>query len=145
MLSLNNALTEEEAAAFDRRVREALGVEHIEYAAEPKFDGLAISLTYQFRSAGNRGDARRRLLGEDVTANLRTIKTIPLRLFADRPPELLEVRGEVVMLKRDFDALNRTQRAKGEKEFVNPRNAAAGSLRQLDPNVTAARPLHFFA
>ena len=145
MLSLNNALTEEEATAFDRRVREALGVEHVEYAAEPKFDGLAISLTYQsgrLAVGATRGDG---YSGEDVTANLRTIKAIPLRLFADRPPEVLEVRGEVVMLKRDFDSLNRTQRAKGEKEFVNPRNAAAGSLRQLDPNVTAARPLHFFA
>jgi DNA ligase (NAD+) len=145
MLSLNNALTEEEAAAFDRRVRETLKLEHVEYAAEPKFDGLAISLTYQsgrLAVGATRGDG---YSGEDVTANLRTIKAIPLRLFADHPPELLEVRGEVVMLKRDFESLNDTQRRKGEKEFVNPRNAAAGSLRQLDPNVTAARPLHFFA
>lgn len=145
MLSLNNALTEEEAAAFDRRVRETLKLEHVEYAAEPKFDGLAISLTYQsgrLAVGATRGDG---YSGEDVTANLRTIKAIPLRLFADHPPELLEVRGEVVMLKRDFESLNETQRKKGEKEFVNPRNAAAGSLRQLDPNVTAARPLHFFA
>ena len=145
MLSLNNALSEEEAAAFDRRVREAVGVEPMEYSAEPKFDGLAISLTYttgRLAVGATRGDG---YSGEDVTANLRTIKAIPLRLYTDHPPNLLEVRGEVVMLKRDFEALNRTQQEKGEKVFVNPRNAAAGSLRQLDPGITATRPLHFFA
>ncbi len=145
MLSLNNALTEDEAAAFDRRVCDALGMQEVEYAAEPKFDGLAVSLAYAdgaLAVGATRGDG---YTGEDVTANLRTIRAIPLRLAVDRPPALLEVRGEVVMLKKNFAAINAQQRARGEKEFVNPRNAAAGALRQLDPRVTAARPLHFFA
>jgi DNA ligase (NAD+) len=145
MLSLNNALSEEEAAAFDRRVREGLGVDEVEYAAEPKFDGLAISLTYDdgvLAVGATRGDG---YTGEDVTANLRTVRAIPLRVHAAHPPRLLEVRGEVVMLRKDFDALNRRLEAKGEKPFVNPRNAAAGSLRQKDPRLTAGRPLHFFA
>ena len=145
MLSLNNALTEEETAAFDRRVCDALGVQQVDYAAEPKFDGLAVSVTYrdgQLAVGATRGDG---YTGEDVTANLRTIRAIPLRLAAEPPPGLLEVRGEVVMLKKDFAALNAQQRARGEKEFVNPRNAAAGALRQLDPRITASRPLHFFA
>lgn len=144
MLSLNNALSEEEARAFDRRVREALGLEQVEYAAEPKFDGLAVSLTYldgQLAVGATRGDG---FTGEDVTANLRTVRAIPLRLVGAALPQLLEVRGEVIMLRKDFAALNAQQRARGEKEFVNPRNAAAGALRQLDPRVTAARPLHFF-
>jgi len=145
MLSLNNALSEEEAIAFDRRVREALGAERVEYAAEPKFDGLAISLTYVdglLDVGATRGDG---YTGEDVTANLRTIRAIPLRLYTTRAPALLEVRGEVVMLRRDFEELNRQLRDRGAKEFVNPRNAAAGSLRQQDPHVTASRPLTFFA
>jgi DNA ligase (NAD+) len=145
MLSLNNALSEEEAIAFDRRVREALGAEQVEYAAEPKFDGLAISLSYVdglLEVGATRGDG---YTGEDVTSNLRTIRAIPLRLHAARPPTLLEVRGEVVMLRRDFEELNRQLRDKGAKEFVNPRNAAAGSLRQQDPHITASRPLTFFA
>jgi DNA ligase (NAD+) len=148
MLSLSNALSEEEAAAFDRRVREALGEEQVDYAAEPKFDGLAVSLTYRdgaLAVGATRGDG---YTGEDVTANLRTLRSVPLRLGAHGPgaaPALLEVRGEVVMFKRDFDALNAQQRAAGDKEFVNPRNAAAGALRQLDPRVTAGRRLHFFA
>jgi DNA ligase (NAD+) len=145
MLSLNNALSIEEATAFDRRVRDALGVASVEYSAEPKFDGLAVSLTYvegQLAVGATRGDGT---TGEDVTANLRTVRSIPLRLASGKPPQLLEVRGEVVMLKKDFLALNASQRARGEKEFVNPRNAAAGALRQLDPRVTATRPLFFFA
>jgi len=145
MLSLNNALSEEEAAAFDRRVREALGIEQVEYAAEPKFDGLAVSLTYEngrLAVGATRGDGE---AGEDVTANLRTLPSVPLALAAIPPPALLEVRGEVVMFKRDFAALNAQQRAHGEKEFVNPRNAAAGALRQLDPRITAGRRLRFFA
>jgi len=145
MLSLNNALTPEEATAFDRRVRDALGVATVDYSAEPKFDGLAVSLAYvdgQFSVGATRGDGN---TGEDVTANLRTVRSIPLRLATEHPPQLLELRGEVVMLKKDFLALNASQRARGEKEFVNPRNAAAGALRQLDPRVTATRPLHFFA
>ncbi len=145
MLSLNNALDEEEVGAFDRRVREALAVEGVEYAAEPKFDGLAVSLTYE-RGALVRGATRGDgYTGEDVTANLRTVRAIPLRLAARRAPPLLEARGEVLMLKSDFEELNRAQRARGDKEFANPRNAAAGSLRQLDSRVTAARKLTFFA
>jgi len=143
MLSLNNAFSDEEVGAFDRRVREALGVDEVEYAAEPKFDGLAISITYEdglLTTGATRGDG---YTGEDVTQNLRTIRALPLRLFTKSPPRLLEVRGEVVMLKKHFEALNLQQRAKGEKEFANPRNAAAGSLRQLDPHITAARPLTF--
>ena len=145
MLSLNNAFEEGDVLAFDRRAREALSAEEVEYAAEPKFDGLAISLTYEagcFAGGATRGDG---YTGEDVTANLRTIRAIPLRLPEADPPDLLEVRGEVIMLKADFEKLNEQQRARQEKTFVNPRNAAAGSLRQLDPGVTAQRPLTFFA
>jgi DNA ligase (NAD+) len=145
MLSLNNAFTEEDVANFDRRVREGLGLERVEYNCEPKFDGLAISLVYEngvLVTGATRGDGT---TGEDVTANVRTIAAIPLRLYATHPPRLLEVRGEVLMLRRDFEQLNREQREKGEKEFANPRNAAAGSLRQLDPKITASRRLTFFA
>ena len=145
MLSLNNALSDDEVVAFDRRMRESLGVAQVEYAAEPKFDGLAISLIYEdgrFVSGATRGDG---LVGEEVSANLRTIRAIPLRLRSAYPPPLLEVRGEVLMLKADFERLNRVQRERGEKEFVNPRNVAAGSLRQLDPRITASRRLAFFA
>ncbi|MEO1765714.1 NAD-dependent DNA ligase LigA [Thiobacter aerophilum] len=145
MLSLNNAFTDEDVANFDRRVREALSQTRVEYNCEPKFDGLAISLVYArgvLTTAATRGDGS---TGEDVTANVRTIPAIPLRLHATHPPTLLEVRGEVLMLKEDFQALNAEQRRKGEKEFANPRNAAAGSLRQLDPKITASRKLTFFA
>jgi DNA ligase (NAD+) len=145
MLSLGNAFAEEEVAAFDRRVREGLGEDEIEYAAEPKFDGLAISLTYDngvLKQGATRGDG---YVGEDVTANLRTIKSIPLRLAARKAPRLLEVRGEVLMWKRDFEALNAAQRARDEREYVNARNSAAGSLRQLDPRITAQRRLTFYA
>ncbi len=145
MLSLNNAFEDEEVAAFDRRVREGLGVEVVEYAVDPKFDGLAISLIYEnglLIQGATRGDG---YTGEEVTTNLRTIKAIPLRLHTANPPQRLEVRGEVLILKTDFEKLNRQQRDKGEKEFANPRNAAAGSLRQLDPRITATRPLTFFA
>ncbi len=145
MLSLNNAFSAEEAAAFDRRCREGLGVEQIDYACEPKFDGLAIGLRYEkgvFVQGATRGDG---FTGEDVTQNLRTVRNIPLRLTGSGYPELLEVRGEVLMLRRDFERLNERQRAAGEKEFANPRNAAAGSLRQLDPKIAAQRPLRFFA
>jgi DNA ligase (NAD+) len=144
MLSLNNAFADEEAEAFDRRVRTTLGVEQVDYAVEPKFDGLAVSLVYEqgrFSLGATRGDG---YTGENVTANLRTVRAIPMRLPADAPP-LLEVRGEVLMLKRDFAALNAAQGAAGEKLFVNPRNAAAGALRQLDSAITASRRLAFFA
>ena len=144
MLSLNNAFTDEEVEAFDRRVRDALGIEIVRYACEPKFDGLAVSLVYEdgrLAVGATRGDGT---TGENVTANLRTIGAIPLALPAEAPRRL-EVRGEVVMLKRDFERLNAAQAAKGEKTFANPRNAAAGSLRQLDPKVTASRRLTFQA
>jgi len=145
MLSLNNAFGDDEVEAFDRRVREALGRDAVEYAVEPKFDGLAVSLVYEhgvFRLGATRGDG---YTGEDVTVNLRTVRPIPLRLVGRRIPALLEVRGEVLMLKKDFEALNRAQRERDEKEFVNPRNAAAGALRQLDSRVTATRKLAFFS
>ena len=146
MLSLNNAFSDQEVAAFDRRVREGLAAEgEVDYAAEPKFDGLAVSLSYAMGvlvRGATRGDGT---TGEDVTANLRTLRSIPLRLMGSDWPPLLEVRGEVLLWRRDFERLNERQRGQGDKEFVNPRNAAAGSLRQLDPRVTARRPLRFFA
>lgn len=150
MLSLNNAFGDDDLIAFDKRVREGLGIESVEYALEPKFDGLAITLTYEnglFVQGATRGDG---YTGENVTHNLRTIRAIPTKLDLahlnhENPPQLLEVRGEVLMLKRDFEQLNLNQEKAGAKLFANPRNAAAGSLRQLDPQVTATRPLHFFA
>lgn len=145
MLSLNNAFEDAEVEAFDRRVREATGADGVDYAVEPKFDGLAISLVYEngvLVRGATRGDGSS---GEDVTANLRTIRSIPLRLAAKPAPRLLEIRGEVLMLRADFERLNREQALRGEKTFVNPRNAAAGSLRQLDSRITAARRLTFFA
>lgn len=143
MLSLNNAFSEEDVRAFDARIREALGIAEVEYAVEPKFDGLAITLNYRdsvFVQGATRGDGS---VGEDVTENLRTVRAIPLRL--SEPVGDVEVRGEVVMLKADFARLNEQQRARGEKEFANPRNAAAGSLRQLDSRITASRRLSFLA
>jgi DNA ligase (NAD+) len=146
MLSLNNAFADEEVAAFDRRVHEWLAANgDLDYSAEPKFDGLAVSLTYQdgiLLHGATRGDGT---TGEDVTANLRTLRSIPLHLQGSGWPALLEVRGEVLLWRSDFERLNSRQREKGEKEFVNPRNAAAGSLRQLDPRITATRPLRFVA
>nr|ART35639.1 A107 [uncultured bacterium] len=145
MLSLANAFDEEAVRAFDRRVREAIGDERVEYSVEPKFDGLAVSLSYRdgvFVQGATRGDGEH---GEDVTPNLRTVRSIPLRLPRAADTRDLEVRGEVLMTKRDFAALNERQRAAGEKEFVNPRNAAAGGLRQLDSRISARRPLRFFA
>lgn len=136
------------AEAFDARMRRELGLEAaapaVEYVAEPKFDGLAMSLRYEggrLVQAATRGDGE---VGEDVTHNIRTIRQIPLVLPAG-VPAALEVRGEVYMRRADFDALNERQREKGEKTFVNPRNAAAGAVRQLDSNITAQRPLSFFA
>ncbi|MDH4095470.1 MAG: NAD-dependent DNA ligase LigA [Betaproteobacteria bacterium] len=145
MLSLANAFDEDAVHAFDRRAREALGVETIDYCVEPKFDGLAVSLSYRdglLVQGATRGDGTR---GEDVTPNLRTVRSIPLRLPQAPDTRDLEVRGEVLITRREFAALNERQRAAGEKEFVNARNAAAGSLRQLDSRVTALRPLRFFA
>ena len=137
------------AIAFDARVRRKLGLSDddppVEYAAELKFDGIAISLRYEdglLTRAATRGDGE---TGEDVTPNVRTIRSVPLRLRGAQPPPLLEVRGEVFMRRDAFEQLNERQRAAGEKVFVNPRNAAAGFVRQLDPAVTASRPLSFFA
>jgi DNA ligase (NAD+) len=145
MLSLANAFSEDEVRAFDRRVREALRVEDVDYAVEPKFDGLAVNLAYRdgvFVQGATRGDGA---TGEDVTPNLRTVRSIPLRLPRAADTRDLEVRGEVLMVRRDFEALNARQRAAGQKEFVNPRNAAAGGLRQLDSRISAQRRLRFFA
>ena len=145
MLSLENALTADAMVEFDRRVRRRLDRDaEMTYAAEPKLDGLAISLRYKdgrLLQGATRGDGTR---GEDVTQNLRTIAAIPLKLRGRSWPRVLEVRGEVFMPKRGFEALNRRQREQGAKTFANPRNAAAGSLRQLDPKVTAMRPLMMF-
>lgn len=144
MLSLNNAFSEVELADFDRRVKERLGTDPVEYAAELKLDGLAVSLLYQegvLVQGATRGDG---ITGEDITHNVRTLPTVPLRLRGKEIPPLLEVRGEVYMPREQFAQLNRKQAAKGEKPFVNPRNAAAGSLRQLDPRITAGRRLAIF-
>jgi len=144
MLSLANALDEQEMTDFDRRVREGLGIDSVEYVAEPKLDGLAVSLVYEhgvLTTAGTRGDGQ---TGEDVTQNVRTIHSVPLRLLGKRPPALLEVRGEVFISRHDFNKLNQTQQKNGGRQFANPRNAAAGSLRQLDPRITAMRPLSIY-
>ena len=147
MVSLDNAFSEEEVRAFDRRVRERLGeAEPIAYCCEPKLDGLAISLLYVngvLQRAATRGDGSS---GEDVTANVRTIASVPLQLRRHKAgnASLIEVRGEVFLPEAGFEALNQRARERGEKVFVNPRNAAAGSLRQLDPRITAERPLAFY-
>lgn len=144
MLSLNNAFSAEELGEFDRRCREGTGREILVYSAEPKLDGLAVSLVYEkgvLQRAATRGDGHH---GEDVTLNARSIRSVPLRLLAPDCPEVLEVRGEVYMPLAGFKALNQEQYKKGEKPYVNPRNAAAGSLRQLDPRICATRPLDFF-
>ncbi|MBU2712516.1 NAD-dependent DNA ligase LigA [Zooshikella harenae] len=141
MLSLDNAFSAEELQDFDRRCRERLAIADIEYVAEPKLDGIAVSLLYEkgkLVRGATRGDGQR---GEDITQNLRTIHSIPLVLLAEDVPDRLEVRGEVYMPKAGFLQFNEQAQAKGEKAFVNPRNAAAGSLRQLDSRVTATRPL----
>ncbi len=144
MLSLSNAFTDEQVRAFDRRCQEALEVTSITYLVEPKLDGLAVSLRYEsgvLVRAATRGDGSR---GEDVTQNVRTIRSIPLRLMGKRYPRVLEVRGEVYLPREGFNRLNDRQRLRNEKPYVNPRNAAAGSLRQLDAAITAQRPLEFF-
>ena len=154
MLSLSNAFSPQndagafdhaEMLAFDERINKDLGAATTEYVIEPKFDGLAVSLLYRdgvFVQAATRGDGT---AGEDVSENIKTVRNIPLRLAGEAPPALIEVRGEVLMLKADFAALNKRQEAAGQKPFANPRNAAAGSLRQLDSRITAQRKLHFFA
>ncbi|WP_151447571.1 NAD-dependent DNA ligase LigA [Lacisediminimonas profundi] len=146
MLSINNGFSDEDIIAFDRRVRDGLKTtDEVEYAAELKFDGLAINLRYEdglLVRAATRGDGA---TGEDVTTNIRTVRSIPLRLLTDNPPRVIDVRGEVLMFKADFARLNARQREAGQREFVNPRNAAAGSLRQLDSRITSQRSLRFFA
>ncbi len=144
MTSMDNAFDDAEARDWDARCRKGLERDTVAYTAEPKFDGTSIALRYEngvLTQAGTRGDGSS---GEDVTANVRTIHTVPLRLQGKGWPKVLEVRGEVVIPKKDFERLNAEQLQREEKVFANPRNAAAGSLRQLDPKITAARPLAFF-
>jgi DNA ligase (NAD+) len=144
MASRDNAFSDEEVAEWDQRVRKGLAAGHeVTYTAEPKYDGTSISLRYEkgvLIQAGTRGDGA---TGEDVTTNVRTIRTVPLHLQGEGWPDVLEVRGEVVIPKKDFERLNAEQMRQGGKIFANPRNAAAGSLRQLDPRITASRPLSF--
>ena len=146
MLSLDNVFSAEEWQAFTKRINERLNqASAIKYCAEPKLDGLAVSLRYEhgfFVQAATRGDGA---VGENITENVRTIKSIPLKLIGDDYPEVLEVRGEVFMPKSSFDKLNEQAKKKGDKVFANPRNAAAGSLRQLDSKITAKRNLAFYA
>lgn len=145
MLSLSNAFAEQDIVEFDQRIRQILDVAEVGYSVEPKLDGLAINLRYQngeLVQAATRGDGA---TGEDVTQNVRTMASVPLRLRGQAWPEVLEVRGEVYMPRAGFHAYNAKMRASGGKELVNPRNGAAGSIRQLDPAMTALRPLAFYA
>jgi DNA ligase (NAD+) len=148
MLSLDNAFSDEELEAFDRRISDRLNYktdQQIDYVCEPKLDGVAVSLLYRDRllvRGATRGDGK---VGEDITANVRTINSIPLKLSGAGIPELLEVRGEIYLPRSGFDKINAVATAKGDKPFVNPRNAAAGSLRQLDSKITASRPLEMCA
>jgi len=145
MLSLGNVFSDEELSDFNQRVTSGLGVEQVSYCVEPKLDGLAISLRYEdgeLVQGATRGDGA---TGENVTQNVRTIQAIPLKLRGDDYPRVLEVRGEVFMPKAGFQALNERQRERGDKRFANPRNAAAGSLRQLDSKIAASRPLSFYS
>ncbi|MFT7413859.1 MAG: DNA ligase (NAD+), partial [Methylophagaceae bacterium] len=145
MLSLDNVFNAEDLAAFDQRVRDRLNTSQIQtYSAEAKLDGLAISIRYEqgiLVQAATRGDGT---VGEDVTENVRTIQSVPLKLSGDNVPEVVEIRGEIVIPKVGFEALNKQQIADNKKPFVNPRNAAAGSLRQLDSKITARRPLAMY-
>ncbi|MGB0732706.1 MAG: NAD-dependent DNA ligase LigA, partial [Pontibacterium sp.] len=148
MLSLDNAFNEGDMQAFNQRVLKGLSIDKdgvLNYACEPKLDGIAVSLMYeagQLVRAATRGNGT---VGEDITHNVRTISTVPLRLSGDNYPQRLEVRGEIFMPKKGFEQLNAQMREQGKKTFVNPRNAAAGSLRQLDPRITATRPLELCA
>ncbi|MGL5419126.1 MAG: DNA ligase LigA-related protein, partial [Plesiomonas shigelloides] len=145
MLSLDNAFNAEDFLAFQKRVTDRLGdATVLTYSCEPKLDGLAVSILYVdgvLTQAATRGDGT---TGEDITANVRTIRNVPLRLSGDYPPRL-EVRGEVFMTRDGFERLNEQAQRRGDKTFANPRNAAAGSLRQLDSHITAQRPLAFNA
>jgi len=148
MLSLDNAFSDEDLRAFDKRVKERLGFaesDNIAYMCEPKYDGVAVSLIYEsgfLVQGATRGDGAK---GENITENVKTIQSIPLKLNTDSPPGTIEVRGEIYMPHKGFKAFNERAIATGEKAFVNPRNAAAGSLRQLDPKITATRPLEMCA
>jgi DNA ligase (NAD+) len=146
MLSLSNSYSPEDIFEFDERVRKFLNAtDTLSYVCEPKFDGLAIELVYEngrLTHALTRGDGT---VGEDVISNVRTMRSVPLILQTNRPPPLVEIRGEILMLKKDFVALNDAQQEAGQQTFANPRNAAAGSIRQLDSRITASRPLRFFA
>ena len=148
MLSLDNAFAEEDVIDFVGRIRRFLKLgdeEEIDFSAEPKIDGLSMSLRYEggeLVTAATRGDGAE---GEDVTANIRTLEDVPKKLRGRNIPDVCEVRGEVYMTKQAFLALNERQKAAGDTIFANPRNSAAGSLRQKDPGITASRPLGFFA
>ncbi len=148
MYSLQDARNDDELRDFDARIKRLLNLSSdsiVEYLVEPKFDGLSCEITYIngiLTTASTRGDG---YVGEDVTENVKTIKSVPLRLFTDNPPPKIQIRGEVLMKKKDFLELNKTLEERGEKTFANPRNAAAGSLRQLDPKITAQRKLDFVA
>ena len=144
MLSLNNVFSEEDLGQFVKRITDKLGQQNIEFVAEPKLDGLAINLTYEqglLVAAATRGDG---MLGENVTSNIKTINAIPLKLLAKNVPSILEVRGEVYMSKHSFQKVNQECAHHGQKQFANPRNAAAGSLRQLNPQITASRELSIY-
>ncbi len=146
MLSLDNVFTKDELIFFEKRIKDKLSLkENIEFIAEPKFDGVAVNLVYEsgiLSYATTRGDGK---TGEDVTHNILTIKSIPITLNISSPPEKIEIRGEIIISKNDFEKMNRENEAKNLKVFANPRNAAAGSIRQLDPNIAKSRPLRFYA
>lgn len=145
MLSLQNSYSPEDILAFDKRVKKVLGSEKdFEYFCELKLDGLALELIYEngnLTGALTRGDGT---TGEDVFSNIKTIKSIPMKLKTINPPKLVEIRGEVLMFKKDFLKLNEEQQEEGEVPFANPRNASAGTIRQLDPKIAASRPLRFY-
>src|SRR5690625_2769814 len=144
MLSLSNCFEEQELRDFDQRVRKRLAVGRVTYVAEPKLDGLAVNLTYESGTlvrGATRGDGRE---GEDITPNVRTVSSIPLRMWSGNRPESVEIRGEIYIPRSGFSELNRAARERNEKEFSNHRNAAAGSLRQLDSKITARRPLRIY-
>ena len=146
MLSLDNVFSKDELISFEKRIKDKLSLkENIEFIAEPKFDGVAVNLVYEsgiLSYATTRGDGKK---GEDVTHNILTIKSIPIKLNISSPPEKIEIRGEIIISKNDFEKMNRENEAKNLKVFANPRNAAAGSIRQLDPNIAKSRPLRFYA
>jgi DNA ligase (NAD+) len=145
MLSLESAMKVDEAREFDKRVRKGLGTDNVPYTVEPKYDGLSIELIYEkgiLTRGATRGDGS---VGEDVTPNIRTVRTVPLRLRGDSPPRLVAIRGEAIMTLKDFKELNRWMTERGLTAFANPRNAAAGSIRQLDSKITAERKLTLFA